>query len=81
MKIINPDVVPALEFKDIIADECVAIGVIETGVLIHYMERDTAVILEWADMVRSGLEHVLKSVDNHIDESVAKEIDAPAKPQ
>jgi len=78
MKIINPDVVPALEFKDIIADECVAIGVIETGVLIHYLERDTARILEWSDMVKIGLSDVLKPVETVEDD--VREIDGPAKP-
>jgi len=76
MKIINPDVVPLLEFKDIVAGECVAIGIIETGVLIHYMERDMAVILEWTDMVKVGLTAKVE-VENGGD---TKEIAGPVTP-
>jgi hypothetical protein len=80
MKTINPDVIPQLQFKDIIADECVAIEMIEAGILILYMERDAARLLEWKDLVTLGLKDVLKAKHDELDASIAKEIEAPAKP-
>jgi hypothetical protein len=80
MKTINPDVIPQLQFKDIIADECVAIEMIEAGVLILYMERDAARLLEWKDLVRLGLDDVLKSKKAELVEMSAREIEAPTAP-
>lgn len=55
MKEINVDVVPLLPMKDIINGECVAIGVVEAGVLVHYIDRDIARIVEWSDIASCGI--------------------------
>lgn len=62
MKDINVDVVPLLENRGIINGECVAMGVIDQGVLIHYLERDKARIIEWEDIVNLGLSDVLSTI-------------------
>lgn len=75
MKTISVDVVPELPIKDIICDECVAIGVIDSGILIHYMNQDVAKIVEWEDIVLLGMAN--DSQEIHTDD--AKPIAAPAK--
>jgi len=75
MKTINPDVIPALPISDIIAGECVAIGLLPGGVLIHFMERDAARLIEWDELVRHGLEDVIKPVV--VKEVTVREIDEP----
>lgn len=62
MQEINVDVVPLLENRGIINGECVAMGVIDQGVLIHYLERDIARIIEWEDIVNLGLADMLSTI-------------------
>lgn len=62
MKEINVDVVPLLPVKEIINEECVALGIIETGVLVHYLDRDKAMIVEWSDIVDLGLSDILRTI-------------------
>jgi len=78
---INPDVVPELQFKDIISDECVAIEMIEAGILILFMERDAARLIEWKDLVVLGRDDILKAKVTEPTDSPTREIQAPAKPQ
>jgi hypothetical protein len=59
---INIDVVPLLPVKGVINDECVAMDVLENGILIHYISRDKALIIEWGDMVDLGLSDILRSI-------------------
>jgi hypothetical protein len=59
---INIDVVPLLPVKGVINDECVAMDVLENGVLIHYISRDKALIIEWGDMVDLGLSDILRTI-------------------
>lgn len=59
---INIDVVPVLPVKGIINDECVAMDVLDNGVLIHYITRDRALIIEWSDIVDIGLGDILRCV-------------------
>lgn len=73
MKTINPDVVPLLPMKDVINGECVAIGIIESGVLVHYLEKDTAKIIEWSDIVDFGMKEMFRSITD------AHQIDGPTK--
>jgi hypothetical protein len=62
MKEINVDVVPLLPFKDVINEECVAMGIMENGVLVHYLNRERAIIVEWSDIVDLGLSDILRSI-------------------
>jgi hypothetical protein len=55
MKSINPDVVPVLPFNGIILDECVAIGSFENGVVVSFLEKNTAILIEWEEVVSLAL--------------------------
>jgi hypothetical protein len=59
---INIDVVPLLPVKGIINDECVAMDVLENGILVHYITRDKALIVEWSDIVDLGLSDILRCI-------------------
>jgi hypothetical protein len=62
MKELNVDVVPILPMNGVIGDECVAFGVIDSGILIHYIDREKAVIVEWDDIVKSGVFQILSPI-------------------
>jgi len=49
------DKVPELPVKDIIAGECVAYGILDDGILIHYLERDIVRLITWEDIVGFGI--------------------------
>jgi len=59
---INIDVVPLLPVKGVINDECVAMDVLENGILVHYITRDKALIIEWSDIVDIGLSDILRCI-------------------
>jgi hypothetical protein len=54
MKIINPDLVPLLPMSGIVCNECVAYGFVSEGIIVHYIDRNTAKLIEWADIVILG---------------------------
>ena len=49
------DKVLELPVKDIIAGECVAYGILDDGILIHYLERDVVRLITWEDIVGFGI--------------------------
>jgi hypothetical protein len=49
------DKVLELPVKDIIAGECVAYGILDDGILIHYLERDIVRLITWEDIVGFGI--------------------------
>ena len=49
------DNVPELPMTGIYNDECVAFGIFDDGVMIHYLERDTAWLITWEDIVGIGV--------------------------
>jgi hypothetical protein len=49
------DKVLELPVTDIIAGECVAYGVVDDGILIHYLEKDIVRLITWEDIVGFGL--------------------------
>jgi hypothetical protein len=49
------DKVLELPVKDIIAGECVAYGIVDDGILIHYLERDLVRLITWEDIVGFGI--------------------------
>ena len=57
MKEVSPDSIPALPEQAILNGECVALGIPNdgSGILIHYLTRDKAVLIEWGDIVTLGL--------------------------
>lgn len=46
--------VPVLQ-SQMIGEECVAMGVGDPGIIIHYLERDKAMLVTWKDVVDLGL--------------------------
>ena len=78
MKKINVEVVPLLPMKDIINGEAVAFGIIDAGVLVHYLEKDIARIIEWEDIIGLGL-GLTSAIEPANTET--KEIAAPEKPK
>lgn len=55
MKLINVDVVPVLPLNGIFSGECVAMGMFENGVVVSYIERDIAVLIEWDEIIKNGI--------------------------
>lgn len=49
------DKVLELPVKDIIAGECVSYGILDDGILIHYLERDIVRLITWEDIVGFGI--------------------------
>jgi hypothetical protein len=72
---INVDVVPVLPVKSVIHGECVAYGIVESGILVHYINRNEAKIIEWDDIVATGMKHDTDKLppDVHEISSLAKE--------
>lgn len=62
MKEINVDVVPVLPLQAVLNGECVAIGTVNGGIIVHYIERDKALIVEWDDIVKVGLKDLLSGI-------------------
>lgn len=76
MKLIPNDEIPNLPVKDIFNEECIAFGVGETGAMIHFIDRDKCVLVEWADVILYGSE-VLKAQDKKEEKEI--EIEAPTE--
>lgn len=74
------DQVPELPVQDILAGECVAYGVFDQGVLVHYLERDLARLVTWEDMVLVGIAEEQLHKCNSSDVSDVREIEKPVVP-
>ena len=75
---IPPDQVPVLPVQEIIAGEMVAYGVVDEGVLVHFLERDLVRLIEWSDIIPLGIREKLeisKTSDGDL-----KEIAGPVVP-
>jgi len=77
MKKINVDVLPPIDYTRIFYnDEYVAFGIVDPGILIHYVERDTARLVEWVDILNLGLQDMVDPVKD-ISGSEGKVIEGP----
>ena len=78
MILLNPDQIPLLPEKGIINDQCVAYGIFDSGIIVHYMDHDQGVLIEWADIVALGQTELHKL--SHKIESDMREIAGPTPP-
>lgn len=53
---ILPEHIPVLHTTGIIDGEAVAFGINQDGAIIHFIERDECVLVEWAEIVVYGRE-------------------------
>lgn len=73
---ILPDYIPRLETTGLVDNEAIAFGVSQDGVIIHFIERDECVIVEWSEVIVYGRE-LLKA--HPIDAPTPEEIESPTK--
>lgn len=81
---ILPEHIPVLHTTGIIDGESVAFGINQDGAIIHFIERDECILVEWAEIVVYGREllnampmPILESEKTTSDES--GEIDKPTR--
>jgi hypothetical protein len=55
MEYIPDDKIPKLPKQMVVDEECIAIGMIEDGVIIQYIERDKTIIIGWDEVIRFGI--------------------------
>jgi hypothetical protein len=80
MELIPDDIIPVLPESLIVDEECVALGVVKQGVLIHYIERDNALLINWEDIVNLGkgvLDEVISADKPQDPVPVRREIERP----
>lgn len=75
MRHIPQNEIPLLPAQTIFNEECIAYGVGDYGVAIHFMERDKCILIEWDDVILYGIA-ILKEADTSPVKD-AEEIPAP----
>ena len=80
MIVIPQDHIPVLEAKDIVDGECVAYGISKEGMIIHFIETDSCILVEWSEIILYG-SRILKEKHNKPNDQKTKpcEIDHPTE--
>ena len=68
--------IPVLPMKDIINNESVAFGIFDPGIIVHYMERDECILIDWFDIISFGVE-LIKVTAQKAEPKEPEEILAP----
>lgn len=77
---IPQDKIPLLETNGIFEGECVAFGIMQEGIVIHFIEKDECILAEWEDIicnVRKTLQSEIMQKNNQPKD--IEEIKAPTK--
>jgi hypothetical protein len=70
---------PILPGQRIVDEECIAMGVVEQGVIVQYIERNKTLLISWDEIVRFGMGSF--PPNKYATAAMPKEITKPGKSQ